>query len=159
MEGCLAMAGVGILQSLWDKPIWDGVWPYLDPMDSVCLRTASMELNAPRKYGPHGELIFFLMQEEVATVLGSETFSPFFNADIRTYLFSADVLKKCAVTALHVIAEEGRGGDGCHVHDFGDEWKMGCPKSPMWENEGEAWSEDEKASSSGSREGRVCNDV
>ena len=28
---------------------------------------------------------------EPATVLGSETFSPFFNADIRTPLFSADV--------------------------------------------------------------------
>ena len=31
---------------------------------------------------------------------------------------------------------------------WGDEWKMGCPKSPMWESEGEAWSEDEDASSS-----------
>ena len=30
-----AMAGVGFLKSLWKMP---GVWPYLDPMDSVCLR-------------------------------------------------------------------------------------------------------------------------
>ena len=37
--------------------------------------------------------------------------------------------------------------------------KMGCPKSPMWESEGEAWSEDESVSSSGSREGNVCNDA
>ena len=124
----------------------EGVWPCLDPMDSVCLRTASMEWNVPGKYGPHGELFFFLIQEEPATVPVSETFSPFFNADIGTSLFSADVLKKCALIALHVIAEEGRDGDGSHVPGFGDEWKMGCPKSPTWEGEGEAWSEDESVS-------------
>ena len=52
-------------------------------------------------------------------VSGSENFSPFFNADIRTPVFSADVLKKCALTALHVIAEDGRDGDGCHVPGLG----------------------------------------
>ena len=36
---------------------------------------------------------------------------------------------------------------------------MGCPKSPMWESEGEAWSEDEDTSSTASREGNVCNDA
>ena len=36
-------------------------------------------------------------------------------------------------------------------------WKVGCPKSPMWKSEGEAWSE--SVSSSGSREGNVCNDA
>ena len=46
--------------------------------------------------------------KEPATVPGSETFSPFFNADIRTPLFSADVLKKCALIAFHLIAEEGK---------------------------------------------------
>ena len=61
----------------------------------------------PGKYGPHGELFFVLIQKELATLPGSETFSPFFNADIRTSLFSADVLKKCALIALHVIAEHG----------------------------------------------------
>ena len=34
-----------------------------------------------------------------------------------------------------------------------------CPESPMWESEGEAWSEDEDASSTASREGNVCNDA
>ena len=38
------------------KPIWEGVWPFLDPWDSVCLRTTSVEWNVPGKYGPHGEL-------------------------------------------------------------------------------------------------------
>ena len=56
-EGCLAMAGVGFVQNLCEKPNWEGVWPYLDPTDSVCLRTASMEWNVRGKYGPHGELI------------------------------------------------------------------------------------------------------
>ena len=60
------MAGGGFLQSLWEKLVWEGVWPCLDPMDSVCLRTASVEWNVPAKYGPHGELFFFLMQKELA---------------------------------------------------------------------------------------------
>ena len=60
------MAGVGFLHSLWEKPTWEGVWPYLDPMVSVCLRTASMEWNVPGKCGPHGELFFFLIQKEAA---------------------------------------------------------------------------------------------
>ena len=76
------IALVGFLQSLWEKPIWDGVWPYLDPMDSVCLRTAPTEWNVPAKYGPHGELFFFLIQKELSTMPGCETFSPFFKADI-----------------------------------------------------------------------------
>ena len=36
------MAGVGFLQSVWEKPVWEGVWPYLDPMDSVCVFTHSI---------------------------------------------------------------------------------------------------------------------
>ena len=55
------------------KPIWEGVRLYLDPMDSVCLRTASMEWNVPGKYGPHGELLFFLIQKEPATEQVGET--------------------------------------------------------------------------------------
>ena len=73
-------------------------------------------------------------------------------------LFSADVLKKCALIAL-MIAEERRNGEGCHVPGLGDEWEVGCPKSPMWESGDEAWSEDESASSSGSREGNVVNNA
>ena len=68
------------------------------------------------------------------------------------------VLKKCALVALHLIGEEGRGGeDGRHAPGLGDEWKVGCPKSPMWKSEGEAWSEDERVSSSGTRDGNVGN--
>ena len=50
---------------------------------------------------------------------GSENFSPFFAADTRTFFFSADVLKKCALIAMHSIAEEGRGGEsGCQTPDI-----------------------------------------
>ena len=120
---------IGFLLSLWEEPIWEGVWPYLDPMDSVCLRTASMEWNVPRKDGPHGELFFFLIQKEPATLPGSETFSPCFNADIRNPLFSADVLKKCALVGLHEVAEEGRSGeDGCHAPDSGGRMESVLPR-------------------------------
>ena len=45
------------------------------------------------------------------------------------------------------------------VPGLGDDLKMGCPKGPVWESEGEAWSEDGDASSTASREGNVCNDA
>ena len=124
---------------------------------SGCLRTASTEWNVQGKYGPHGEFFLFLIQKEPATVSGSETPSSMLTSALP--FFSADVLKKCALIALHLIAEEGRDGDGCHAFALGDEWKMGCPKSPMWESEDEAWSEDESVSSYGSREGKVGNDA
>ena len=76
-----------------------------------------------------------------------------------TSLFSADVLKKCALIALHDVAEEGRDGDGCHVPGPRDEWKISCPKSPRCESEGEVWAEDESVSSSGYRQSNVCNDA
>ena len=36
---------------------------------------------------------------------------------------------------------------------------MGCPRSQMWESEGEAWSEDESVSYSGPRDGNVVNNA
>ena len=55
-------------------------------------------------------------------------------------LTSAAFLKKCALVALDVIAEEGRDG----VPGLGDEWKMACLTN---------------ASFGGSREGNACNDA
>ena len=72
---------------------------------------------------------------------------------------SSLLMSSRSMRSLHVIAEEGRDGDGCHVPGLGDEWKTGCPKSPMWESEGAAWSEDESVSSCGFREGNVCNEA
>ena len=50
---------------------------------------------------------FFLIQKPAA-MPGSEPFSAFFAADIRAPFFSADVLKKCALVGMHVMAAEGR---------------------------------------------------
>ena len=88
---------------------------------ACCVFTHSIvEWNVPGKYGPHGELFFFPIQKEPALPLVGETFSPFLDADIRTSFFSAEVLKKCALVALHIITEEGEGGeDGCHAPDLG----------------------------------------
>ncbi len=47
-----------------NKLLWESVWLYLDPRDSVRLRTASTHWNVPGKYGPHGELFFFLLTKE-----------------------------------------------------------------------------------------------
>ena len=77
------MADDGLLRSLGEKLIWEGVWPYLNAMDTVCLRTASMDWNVSEKCGPHDELFFFPIQMEPATEPVGETFSPFFLADIR----------------------------------------------------------------------------
>ena len=46
------------------KLLWEKVWLFLDPWDSVRLRTASSHWNVPGKYGPHGELFFFLRKKE-----------------------------------------------------------------------------------------------
>ena len=68
--------------------------------------------------------------------------------------------RSVALIAIHFMAEGGGDGeDGCRAPGLGYEWKMGCPKSPIWESEGEARSEDESASSSCSREGNVGNDA
>ena len=110
------MACAGFLQRLWEKPIWEGVWPNLDPMDSVCLRKASVEWSVPGKYRPHGELFW--------------------------------AARPLAPSSLEI---------GCATPDLGDIWRFGCPKIPMWESEGEAWSENESVSSSDSRENNVSN--
>ena len=36
------------------------------------LRTASMHWNVPGKYGPHGELFFFLIKKEQMVVASNE---------------------------------------------------------------------------------------
>ena len=135
----------------------------LDPIDSVCVFTHSVHgVECARGVRAAWRALFFflLVKKELAMVPDSETFSPVFHADIRTSSsFSSDVEKKCALVALHLIAEEGRDGEGCHALGLGDEWGMGCPKGPVWESGDEALSKDESASSDGSREDNVCNEA
>ena len=105
-----------------------------------------------------GELFFFLPDSEGAGV--GETFGSFVKADIRTSPFLCWMSSRSALIALHTIVEEGKDGeDGCHAPGLGDGWIVGCPKSPKWEREGEARSEDESVSSSGSQGGNVSNEA
>ena len=65
--------------------------------------------------------------------------------------------RSARLSALHLVAEEGPGGSGGQTPDLGDMWRYGCPASPMWKSEDDAWSEDESVSSGVSRENIVCN--
>ena len=56
--------GSGVVSKMWDKPLWERVWPYFDPWDSVRVRTASTHWNVPKKYGPHGEIFHFLPKKQ-----------------------------------------------------------------------------------------------
>ena len=55
----------------------EGVWPYLDSWGVVRLRTSSCFWNGPRKYGPHGELFFFLIKKEPFALTEAVVFKPF----------------------------------------------------------------------------------
>ena len=125
----------------------------------MCLRAASVEWNVPGKYGPHGESFSFFMKKEPATMPGSETFSSFFATDIHSLLFLCWCPQEVRASCPALDGGRGNGESGCQAPDLGDARKFGCPKSPMWESEGEAWSEDESVSSSVPRESNVCNDA
>ena len=84
----------------------------LGPWDSVRLRTASTCWSVPGKYGPHGELFFFLIKKEpvVASDVSSNSFVP------------AETLKACALIGLQFLAEEA-GSHGSESPDLGDMWR------------------------------------
>ena len=96
---------------------------YVEPWDSVRLRTASTHWNAPRKYGPHGELFFFLLKKEPMVLSELTEFGP---------CFSAETVKACTLIGLHMMAEENSlRSDSDSSPDLGEMWKYGCPKSPV----------------------------
>ena len=57
-----------MVPEMWNKPLWESVWPYLDPWDNVRLCTASTHWNVPGKYGLHGELFSFLLKKEPTVI-------------------------------------------------------------------------------------------
>ena len=76
---------------LWNRglmlPLWEELlWPFLDAWDSVRLRTASTQWNVPERYGPYGELFFFLLKKEPRVL--------------------SEKVKACALIGLHMMAEE-----------------------------------------------------
>ena len=131
---------------MWEGPFWKGVWPHLDPWDSLRLRTASTHWNVPVKYGPHGEHFFFLIKKEQVVASNEVLQIPF---------VSAETLKACALIGLHLLAA-GEDGSSCSQSpDLGDMWRYGCPKSPDWDGNVELWTESEGTSSSGQCEHNV----
>ena len=109
-----SIAGVKILQKMWEGPYWEGVWPCLDPWDVERLRTSSW--NVPRKYLPHGELFFFIKTEPFALTEAVQ-FKPF---------VPAETLKACALVGLHPMAAAGESGSsGSPCPDLGDMWRHG----------------------------------
>ena len=50
--------GTKILQEMLEGTFWEGVWPCLDPWDSVRLPIGTSLV----KYGPHGELFSFFIK-------------------------------------------------------------------------------------------------
>ena len=89
---------------------------YLDAMDTVCLRTVSIEWNVPEKYGPHGVLFFFLIQKKPAIVPNSEAFNSFIRdgfqvPELQGESESSDGYQAGNVNneALHVVGLHGSG--------------------------------------------------
>ena len=58
-------------------PLWEEVlWPFLDAWDSVRLRTTSTQWNVSGRYGPYGELFFFLLKKEPMVLRELVRFGP-----------------------------------------------------------------------------------
>ena len=112
--------GANILQKMWEGLHWEGVWPHPDPWDVVGLRTTSSVWNVPGKYGPHGELFFFLIKEPFALTQAVQ-FKPF---------VPAETLEACALIGLHLLAAGEARSSGSQCLDFGDMWRYGCPEKP-----------------------------
>ena len=67
-----------------NKPLWESLWRYLDPWDSV------------GKYGPHGELFFFVLKKEPLVLSELVEFGPSVSAETIG-------LEKCGNTAVQKV--------------------------------------------------------
>ena len=80
-------------------PLWEEVlWPFLDALDSVRLRTTSSPWNVPGRYGSYGELFFFPFEETADGPQGAG-----FGLGPASQLKQ---VKACALVGLHMMAEE-----------------------------------------------------
>ena len=79
-------------------PLWEEVlWLFLDAWDSVRLRTTPTQWNVSGRYGPYGELSFFLLWKEPMVLSELVRFGP----SIRV-----EATKECALVGLHMMAKE-----------------------------------------------------
>ena len=101
---------------MWCQSCGANFWKrFVGPWDSVRLRTALMR-NFPKKYGPHGELFFFLIKEQVVAS----------NEVLPNPCVSVETLWACALIGLYLLAADCEiGSSGSQSPDFGDMWKDG----------------------------------
>ena len=98
--------GPDLIPDLWGKGLWEEVpWHVLETWDSVRLRTASTQWNISGRYGPHGELFFFLLKKEPSALSELARLGP---------SIPVETVKACALIGLHMMAEENgwRSGSG-----------------------------------------------
>ena len=130
-----SIAGAKFLRKMWEGPYWEEVWPFLDPWDVVGLRTTFSVWNVLGKYGPHGELFFFLIKKEPFALTEAMECRPFVRAE---------TLKACALIDLHLVeAESTSMSSGSQSPDLGDAWRNGCPRSPEWDSDVDVWTQGE----------------
>ena len=117
------------------------------------LRAAAMEWNEPKKYGPYGELLFFLMQKEPEPLQGKKSVGSLFEADFRFLLL--EVLVSDFV--LSYSAEKSMKLSDGKLLGSGFAKDVRGPESTLWESVAEVSSEDESLSATSFREDGVCN--
>ena len=121
----LAMAsrivGAKILQKMWERPCWEGVWLSLDPWDVVRSHHSAIGMS----WGNVGHTASISSSSSGRSRrLSRRRFKPF---------VSTETLKACALTGLHITAaEDEAGSSGSQSPDVGDMRRYGCPKSPHW---------------------------
>ena len=94
------------------------------PSKSFWNRSKEVRIPDWEKYGPHSELLFFLMRKEAVVFSNEVPFKP---------VVRADTLKACAQLCLHLLAAESEAGSsGSQSPNLGDMWRHSCPKSPEW---------------------------
>ena len=80
-------------------------------------------LERSRKYGPYGELFFFLLKKEPMVHCELIEFGP---------CISVETVKACALIGLHMTAEEtALRSNSDSSPDIGEEWRYGGPKKPV----------------------------
>ena len=130
-----AMACVRVVSDLM-LPLWEEVmWPFLGATDSVRLRTASTQWPVPGRYGPHGNLFFFLVENEPMVPKELSRLGP----SIRPHDVLFFLIQKRPVTVPNSEAFNSFIGDGFQV--------------PEWKGESEATKDEQADSSSENKRG------
>ena len=105
----------------------------LDTWDVVRLRIQLLE--RPEEVWDSVSFSFFFIRKEPLVLTQAVPFEP---------LVSAETLKACALTGLHLLAaEDEAGSSGSQSPDLGDMWGYGCQKSSDWDSDVESWTESE----------------